>query len=151
AQGEARREAGGTGLGKAFEIVYIFSSSVTKRKFMPIRGRAFVCARLVIPLVLAVMVAIVFVGWCLEKFPERSSKAYDEVVSAFYVGLAALQVGDDVHADAKLAQVTQIVPGEPAGWANWGVLALRQRNLDTAAQRFERARSLAPDNDRIYD
>src|SRR5262249_26529321 len=85
------------------------------------------------------------------KFPERSSKAYDEVVSAFYVGLAALQVGDDVHADAKLAQVTQIVPGEPAGWANWGVLALRQRNLDTAAQRFERARSTAPDNDRIYD
>jgi tetratricopeptide (TPR) repeat protein len=85
------------------------------------------------------------------KFPERGSKAYDDVVSAFYVGLAALQVGDDVHADSKYAQVTQAVPGEPAGWANWGVLALRQRNLDTAAQRIEKARSLAPENDHIYD
>jgi Tfp pilus assembly protein PilF len=86
-----------------------------------------------------------------EKLPLRGSKTYDEVVSAFYVGLAALQVGDDVHADAKLAQVTQLVPAEPAGWANWGVLALRQRNLDAAGQRFERARSLAPQNDHIYD
>jgi tetratricopeptide (TPR) repeat protein len=86
-----------------------------------------------------------------SKFPERGSKAYDDVVSAFYVGLAALQVGDDVHADSKYAQVTQAVPGEPAGWANWGVLALRQRNMDTAAQRIEKARSLAPDNSHLYD
>ena len=47
--------------------------------------------------------------------------------------------------------MTQLVPAEPAGWANWGVLALRQRNLDAAALRFERARSLAPQNDHIYD
>src|ERR1700679_3348211 len=40
--------------------------------------------------------------------------------------------------------------GEPAGWANWGVLALRQRKLDVAAQRMERARKLAPDNNQIY-
>ena len=43
------------------------------------------------------------------------------------------------------------MPGEPAGWANWGVLALRQRNYDMAAQRLERARDLAPQNDQIYD
>jgi Tfp pilus assembly protein PilF len=85
------------------------------------------------------------------KLPEKGSKAYAEVVSAFYVGLAALQVGDDVHAESKLAEVTQLVPAEPAGWANWGVLALRQRNYDLAAQRFERARHLAPQNDHIYD
>src|SRR5256885_932744 len=95
--------------------------------------------------------AIALSGCGSEKFPVRSSKTYDEVVSAFYVGLAALQVGDDVHADAKLAQVTQLVAGEPAGWGNWGVLALRQRDLDAAAQRFERARSLAPQNDHVYD
>ena len=85
------------------------------------------------------------------KFPEKNSKAYADVVSAFYVGLSALQVGDDVHAEIKLAEVTQFVPGEPAGWANWGILALRQRNYDTAAQRIERARDLAPRNDRIYE
>jgi Tfp pilus assembly protein PilF len=85
------------------------------------------------------------------KLPEKGSKAYADVVSAFYVGLAALQVGDDVHAESKLSEVTQLVPAEPAGWANWGVLALRQRNYDVAAQRLERARDLAPQNDQIYD
>ena len=83
--------------------------------------------------------------------PPEDSKTYADVVSAFYIGLAALQVGDDVHAESKLSEVTQLVPGEPAGWANWGILALRQRNYDTAAQRFDRARELAPKNDRIYD
>src|SRR5712664_129647 len=82
-----------------------------------------------------------------EKLPAKASKEYDEVVRAFYVGLAALQGGDDVRADSKLAQVTQLVAGEPAGWANWGMLALRQRNFDPASERLERARTLAPEND----
>ncbi|HEU4479714.1 MAG TPA: FG-GAP-like repeat-containing protein [Pyrinomonadaceae bacterium] len=84
-----------------------------------------------------------------DKLPEKASKEYNEVVRTFYIGLAALQVGDDVRADSKLAQVTQLVPAEPAGWANWGMLALRQRNFDPAAERLERARTLAPDNDQI--
>jgi len=85
-----------------------------------------------------------------DKFPDKSSQKYSEAVSAFYVGLGALQVGDDIHAESKLSEFTTLVPGEPAGWANWGVLALRQRKLDVAAQRLERARSLAPKNDQIY-
>jgi tetratricopeptide (TPR) repeat protein len=85
------------------------------------------------------------------KLPQNGSKAYADVVSAFYIGLAALQVGDDVHAESKLSELTQLVPTEPAGWANWGVLALRQRNYDLAAQRLERARDLAPQDDQIYD
>jgi tetratricopeptide (TPR) repeat protein len=84
------------------------------------------------------------------NLPARSSGAYNEIVRAFYIGLAALQVGHDVQADSKLAQVTQLAPTEPAGWANWGLLALRQRNFDAAAERLERARSLASDNDQIY-
>src|SRR5580698_7047347 len=93
------------------------------------------------------------VSGCRSKanLPERGSKAYADVVSALYVGLAALQVGDDVHAESKLSELTQLAPTEPAGWANWGVLALRQRNYDLAAQRLERARDLAPQNDQIYD
>jgi tetratricopeptide (TPR) repeat protein len=83
------------------------------------------------------------------KLPAKSSKEYNEVVRAFYVGLAALQVGDDVRADERLAQVTGLVPDEPAGWANWGLLALRQRNYDQAAERFERARTISPENDQI--
>ena len=85
-----------------------------------------------------------------DRLPAKASKEYNEVVRAFYIGLAALQVGDDVRADTKLAQVTQLVPAEPAGWANWGLLALRQRNFDPAAERLERARTLAPDADQIH-
>src|SRR6185436_3900618 len=85
-----------------------------------------------------------------STLPTRTSPQYNEIVRTFYIGLAALQVGHDVQADAKLGQFTQLVPGEPAGWANWGLLALRQRNFDAAAERIERARSLAPDNSDIY-
>ena len=84
-----------------------------------------------------------------SNLPKKGSKAYADVVSTFYVGLAALQVGDDVRAEDKLAQLVKQAPGEPAGWANWGVLALRQRNYDAAAQRLDHARELAPRNDQI--
>src|SRR5829696_7129191 len=78
--------------------------------------------------------------------PTRSSPEYNEIVRTFYIGLAALQVGHDVQADSKLAQFTQLAASEPAGWANWGLLALRQRNYDTAAERLRKARDLAPEN-----
>jgi tetratricopeptide (TPR) repeat protein len=103
--------------------------------------------------------AIVFVLACsclvvacrpASKLPVKSSSEYTAIVRAFYIGLAALQVGHDVQADAKLAEVTRLAPTEPAGWANWGLLALRQQNSDTAAERLERARSLAPENDQIH-
>src|SRR2546425_9700419 len=48
-----------------------------------------------------------------RNLPASSSPKYNEAVRAFYVGLAALQVGDDVRADSKLAQLTQLVPAEP--------------------------------------
>lgn len=84
------------------------------------------------------------------NLPATSSNAYADFVSTFYVGLAALQVGDDVRAETELAKATQIVPEEPSAWVNWGVLALRQQNLNGAAERLERARKLAPRNDDIY-
>ena len=94
--------------------------------------------------------AALFSGCRRNNLPEKSSPQYKSFVSTFYVGLAALQVGDDNRADAKLGQATQMVPGEPAGWADWGILALRQRNFDIAAQRLNTARDLVPKNDRVY-
>jgi tetratricopeptide (TPR) repeat protein len=96
---------------------------------------------------LALLLAIV-VSACDSgsKLPDASSAEYRSAVAAFYVGLAALQVGDDATADRKLADLTKLVPAEPAGWANWGLLALRQRNFDVAAERLGRARDLAPRN-----
>ena len=84
-----------------------------------------------------------------DNLPKKPSAAYNEAIKIFYVGLAALQVGDDIRADAKLSQFTQLVPDEPSGWGNWAVLALRQRNFDATAERLNRARSLAPENDQI--
>src|SRR5215216_4968192 len=85
-----------------------------------------------------------------SNLPTKSSPQYNELVRTFYIGLAALQVGHDVQADAKLAQFTQLAPSEPAGWANWGLLALRQRNYDQAAERLHKARDLTPDNSDIH-
>ncbi len=85
-----------------------------------------------------------------SNLPDKSSKEYREYVSAFYVGLAALDVGDDVRAEERLKRATEVVPGEPAAWGNLGLLALRQREFDVAAERLERARTLAPDNAAIY-
>jgi len=95
---------------------------------------------------------LVAIGACRPStnLPTKSSPQYNELVRTFYIGLAALEVGHDVQADAKLAQFTQLAAAEPAGWANWGLLALRQRNYDTAAERLNKARDLAPDNSQIF-
>ena len=42
--------------------------------------------------------------------PKPATKAYTDEVTAFYVGLAALQVGDDVRADSTLERATQLAP-----------------------------------------
>ena len=97
------------------------------------------------------IMAFVFAGChSIPKLPQESSNTYTDFVSAFYIGLAALQVGDDARAQRELERATEIVPGEPAAWANWGLLALRQRGFDVAAERLNRARGLAPQNDAIY-
>jgi cytochrome c-type biogenesis protein CcmH/NrfG len=81
---------------------------------------------------------------------DTASKEYAEVVQAFYIGLAALQVGEQVRAEEQLTLATQLVPEEPAVWADLGLLALRQRELDVAAERLEKARRLAPDSGQIH-
>ena len=81
-----------------------------------------------------------------DKLPDPGSAEYRNAVAAFHVAVAALSVGDDATADARLATMTKLAPGEPSGWANWALLALRQRNFDVAATRLERARGLAPQN-----
>lgn len=102
--------------------------------------------------VVLLLTSLILLSGCRteEKLPGKSAAEYNEFVRAFYVGLAALQVGDDVRADSQLAQATRLVAAEPAAWANWGLLALRQRNFEAAAERLERARALVPENDRIY-
>ena len=94
--------------------------------------------------------ALLLSGCHTTGLPKPGTHAYSDEVTAFYVGLAALEVGDDVRAESTLERATQLAQGEPAGWANWGLLALRQGNFDAAAQRLGRAQKLAPQNDHLH-
>lgn len=85
-----------------------------------------------------------------EELPDPSTQAYRDAVAAFYAGLASIQTGANRHAEEKLTLVTELAPGEPAAWANLGLLALRENRYEAAAERLERARSLAPDDGRIH-
>ncbi len=86
---------------------------------------------------------------CRSGLPKPKTAEYARFVQAFYVGLAAMEVGNDVRAESSFAQATELAPGEPAAWADWGILALRQRNFDQAKQRLDRAHSLLPHNGTI--
>ena len=50
----------------------------------------------------------------------------------------------------SLRASAESVPAEPAGWANWGILRLRQRDFDAASERLQKAKKLAPQNGHIY-
>ncbi|HEX6182298.1 MAG TPA: FG-GAP-like repeat-containing protein, partial [Pyrinomonadaceae bacterium] len=82
--------------------------------------------------------------------PAKDSQQYTSAVRAFYVGLSALQVGDDVRAEAKLKEATTLAPDEPAAWADLGLLYMRQRQFDAAAANLEKARQLAPENAALH-
>jgi Tfp pilus assembly protein PilF len=84
-----------------------------------------------------------------SSLPAVGSQEYRELCSAFYLGLAALQSGEDVNARKGLTRATEIVPGEPAGWVNLGLLQARQQEDDAAYRSFERARALVPENSTV--
>jgi len=71
---------------------------------------------------------------------------YREAVTAFYTGLSAMQTTQEVLAREKFDRVTALVPQEPAGWADLGLLLLRQQELDQGAQHLARAAMLAPES-----
>src|SRR5215472_12990850 len=81
--------------------------------------------------------------------PAPDSKQYRELSASFYLGLAALESGEDVHARQGLTRATEFAPGEPAGWVDLGLLQARQQEYDAAYQSLEKARAAAPDNTTI--
>lgn len=86
---------------------------------------------------------------CGRDLPDPSSPTYADAVTAFYRGVAAAQAGESGLAQAAFARFTELIPREPAGWANRGMIALQRRELDQAADRLEEARRLAPEDSRI--
>ena len=103
-----------------------------------------------ISLALALLVGFLLSG-CQRaaSVPAVGSEQYRELCSMFYLGLAALQSGEDVNARKGLTRATELAPGEPAGWVNLGLLQTRQQEYDAAFASFEKARPLAPNNSQI--
>lgn len=83
---------------------------------------------------------------CRPSLPERQSAENASALRAFYVGLGALQVGDDVRAKEKLTEAARLADGEPAAWTNLGVLQLRHKEFEDAVRSFDKADQLAPQN-----
>lgn len=81
--------------------------------------------------------------------PSLGSEQYQKLCSAFYLGLAALQSGEDVNARKGLLEATQIAPGEPAGWLNLGLLQFRQQDFEGAYQSVAQALTLVAGNSRV--
>jgi Tfp pilus assembly protein PilF len=101
-------------------------------------------------LAVAAGISFCFLSSCSRSsLPAVDSKEYAALVSAFYVGLAGLQTGEDTRAREKLTLATQLAPGEPAVWADLALFTARQQDLEKAAEYAEKARSLAPDNSAV--
>jgi Tfp pilus assembly protein PilF len=79
-----------------------------------------------------------------RRGPRVSDATYREAVTAFYVSLAAMQTSQDVLARQELDKLVRLVPEEPAGWANLGLLLVRQQQFDEATERLTKANELAP-------
>lgn len=101
--------------------------------------------------ILLPVIALITLAACGTTGPNTEAPVPTETVRAFYVGLAALQVGDDMRAKADLTKATELAPNEPAAWVNLGILQMRQKDFDGSAQSLERARSLADKNGKIYE
>jgi Tfp pilus assembly protein PilF len=94
----------------------------------------------------SVLIVMIGAACSSRREPEVPPQAYREAVTAFYTGLSAMQTTQEVLAREKFDRVVALVPQEPAGWANLGLLLLRQQELDQGAQHLERAAGLAPDS-----
>ncbi|MEB2364342.1 MAG: FG-GAP-like repeat-containing protein [Bryobacterales bacterium] len=106
-----------------------------------------------IPVALSAVLVLAAGSGCNERpgLPSPGSAEYRQFCSAFYLGLAALQSGEDVNARRGLERATQIAPGEPAGWVNLALLESRQQEFDAAIKNLQRARALAPGDGRIEE
>ncbi|QDU18547.1 CRTAC1 family protein [Urbifossiella limnaea] len=87
-----------------------------------------------------------YVWWKTTRLPLPGSAAYEEYVEAFEVGVAALDVGVGDVAEKNLTRAVELVPREPAGWADRGLFYLRSRQFPQAAADLGRAEQLAPDD-----
>jgi tetratricopeptide (TPR) repeat protein len=93
---------------------------------------------------LLALAAGLLAGAACRRGLEVPDATYRAEVKAFYTGLAAMQTSQDLLARKEFEHATELVPGEPAGLANLGLLLMRQQELAEAAPKLARAAELAP-------
>ena len=111
------------------------------------RGRLFQVGGVI--LILAGGGIAAYLAWPRSNLPQPGSALYDEYLRAFQVGVAALDAERPDIAYPRLDRAIELVPAEPAGWANRGLLHLRKHEKDDAARDLQRAYALAPDSGEI--
>lgn len=84
-----------------------------------------------------------------DRLPSLDSPVYEEMTRQFYHGLASLQVGLLDDAKSAFTRAAELLPGEPAAWANLGLAHLRLGELDAASPALDRAAALAPRNSKV--
>ncbi len=98
--------------------------------------------------------AVGYFWWAPSSgLPAPASALYQEYQRAFQVGVAAMDTGEQEKDRARrnLERAVELIPAEPAGWANLGLFYMRQNNLPEAAKHLKRARDLAPASSEIEE
>src|SRR4051812_30321665 len=83
------------------------------------------------------------------NLPGPDNPTYQAYVEAFQVGVAGLDAGEYSIGLDRLNRAIELIPEEPAAWADRGLLHLRQNQLEQAATDLQRAHELAPDSSEI--
>ncbi|HEV3416323.1 MAG TPA: FG-GAP-like repeat-containing protein, partial [Pirellulales bacterium] len=90
--------------------------------------------------------AIAYSLWFRPAVPAVGSAKYEQYVEAFEIGVAALDADVPQVAHESLTKAIELVPEEPATWADRGLLLIRDGRPDEAIHDLEEAQRLAPDN-----
>jgi len=90
--------------------------------------------------------AAFFVWRYLIRLPGPGNPVYEEYVSAFELGVAAMDVEVVDVAGSNLDHAIQLIPKEPAAWANRALLKVRTARLPEADSDLKEAERLVPDD-----
>jgi hypothetical protein len=90
-----------------------------------------------------------FVLWRSRQLPGPGSERYERYVRLFQVGEAAADTDQPDLARTRLTEAIELIPQEPAAYADRGLLELRLNQLDAAAKDLGEAQRLAPGNPEI--
>jgi Tfp pilus assembly protein PilF len=86
------------------------------------------------------------------QLPGPGDPRYETYVSAFQTGTAYLDAGLSVEAEKFLTEAVEIIPEEPAGWANRAIVHMRGVGEEKlAAHDLDKARQLAPNNPELEE